>query len=125
MIFPERVFGSSGTSRIWRGLAIGPISLATWLRSSCDELLALRRGGVPLPRRMTNATMAWPVVGSVAPTTAASATFGWETSADSTSVVEMRWPETCITSSTRPSSHRSPSSSFLAPSPAKYRSAEA
>ena len=28
---------------IWRGLAIGPISLATWLRSSCDEVLALAR----------------------------------------------------------------------------------
>ena len=64
--------------------------------------------------------MAWPVVSSVAPTTAASATFGWETSADSTSVVEMLWPETSMTSSTRPSSQMSPSSSFLAPSPAKY-----
>ena len=42
---------------------------------------------------MTNATMPCPVVGSVAPTTAASATFGWETSADSTSVVEMWWPD--------------------------------
>ena len=69
--------------------------------------------------------MAWPVTGSVAPTTAASATFGWETSADSTSVVEMLWPETSMTSSTRPSSHRSPSSSFLAPSPAKYMPVEA
>src|ERR1700722_16895608 len=29
MILPERVFGSSGVSRIWRGLAMGPISLAT------------------------------------------------------------------------------------------------
>ena len=63
--------------------------------------------------------MAWPVVSSVAPTTAASATFSWETSADSISVVDIRWPETFITSSTRPSSQRSPSSSFLAPSPAK------
>ena len=68
---------------------------------------------------MTNATMPCPVVGSVAPTTAASATDGCDTSADSTSVVEMRWPETFMTSSTRPSSHRSPSSSFFAPSPAK------
>ena len=68
---------------------------------------------------MTNATMPWPVVGSVAPTTAASATDGCDTRADSTSVVEMRWPETFMTSSTRPSSQMSPSSSFLAPSPAK------
>ena len=29
MILPERVFGSSGTTMIWRGLAIAPISLAT------------------------------------------------------------------------------------------------
>ena len=63
--------------------------------------------------------IAWPVVASVAPTTAASATAGCDTSADSTSVVEMRWPDTFITSSTRPSSQRYPSSSSLAPSPAK------
>ncbi len=69
---------------------------------------------------MTKATTAWPVVSSVAPTTAASATFGCDTSADSISVVESRWPETFITSSTRPSSQMSPSSSFFAPSPAKY-----
>ena len=68
---------------------------------------------------MTNATIAWPVVASVAPTTAASATVGCDTSADSTSVVEIRWPETFMTSSTRPSSQMSPSSSFFAPSPAK------
>ena len=50
--------------------------------------------------------MAWPVVASLAPTTAASATDGWSTRADSTSVVEMRWPDTFMTSSTRPSSQR-------------------
>ena len=69
---------------------------------------------------MTKATMAWPVVSSVAPTTAASATFGWQTRADSISVVDIRCPDTFITSSTRPSSQMSPSSSFFAPSPAKY-----
>ena len=68
---------------------------------------------------MTNATMPCPVVASDAPTTAASATVGWLTSADSTSVVEMRCPETFMTSSTRPSSQIAPSSSYLAPSPAK------
>jgi hypothetical protein len=69
---------------------------------------------------MTNATMACPMVGSDAPITAASATVGWLTRADSTSAVEMRWPDTFITSSTRPSSHNAPSSSsYLAPSPAK------
>ena len=43
---------------------------------------------------------------SLAPTTAASATAGWDTSADSTSVVEIRWPDTFITSSTRPSTQK-------------------
>ena len=58
---------------------------------------------------MTNATMPWPVIASLAPTTADSATDGCETSADSTSVVEIRWPETFITSSTRPSTQSAPS----------------
>ena len=80
--------------------------------------------GPPSPaseRKITKATMACPVVSSVAPTTAASATCSWDTSADSISVVDIRWPDTFITSSTRPSNQRSPSSSFFAPSPAKYR----
>ena len=34
MILPDRVLGSSGTSMIWRGLAIGPSVLATCSRSS-------------------------------------------------------------------------------------------
>ena len=69
---------------------------------------------------MTNATIACPVIASFAPTTAASATASCETSADSTSVVEIRWPETFITSSTRPINQIAPSSSNFAPSPAKY-----
>ena len=69
----------------------------------CRQLLAvLRRRLVARPCSVTKATIAWPVVSSLAPTTAASATAGWSTSADSTSVVEMRWPDTFITSSTRP-----------------------
>ena len=50
--------------------------------------------------------IAWPVTSSFAPTTAASATVGCDTSDDSTSVVEMRWPLTFITSSTRPSNQK-------------------
>ena len=69
-------------------------------------LAALVVGSAGPATRVTKATMAWPVVASLAPTTAASATNGWSTSADSTSVVEIRWPDTFITSSTRPSSHR-------------------
>ena len=46
--------------------------------------------------------IAWPVSSSAWPMTAASATFSCETIADSTSAVESRWPETLMTSSTRP-----------------------
>ena len=117
MILPERVLGSSGTTRMVLGLAIGPISLPTWFRSSWTIASPVSTAS---PRRITKATTDWPVVSSAAPTTAASATAGWETRADSISAVESRWPEMFITSSTRPSSQMSPSSSFLAPSPAKY-----
>ena len=51
-------------------------------------------------------TTDWPVVSSAAPTTAASATTGWLTRADSISAVESRWREKFITSSTRPSCMR-------------------
>ena len=53
------------------------------------------------------------------PMTAASATASWSTRADSISMVERRWPLTFMTSSTRPSTHRKPCSSRLAPSPGK------
>ena len=56
------------------------------------------------PFSVTKAAIAWPVVSSARPTTAASATFGWSTSALSISIVERRWPDTFITSSMRPSS---------------------
>ncbi len=90
----------SSVKMIIFGLAVGPIFWATWPRSSSPS------SGVDstVPRTVTKATMAWPVTGSLAPHTADSATDGWSTSADSTSVVEMRCPETFITSSTRPSS---------------------
>src|SRR5690606_21847666 len=48
-------------------------------------------------------------------------TAGCATKADSTSIVEMLWPDTSITSSTRPSSQKYPASSFLAPSPGEER----
>ena len=121
MILPLRVFGSSGVRRICRGLAIGPIMAETVSRSSTISAAPPSSVSATSPLMVTKATMPCPVVGSVAPTTAASATRGWLTSACSISVVEIRWPEMFMTSSTRPSSQRSPSSSFLAPSPAKYR----
>src|SRR6266540_2857591 len=104
MIFPDRVFGSSSVNRTVRGLAMGPIVPATWSRSS----LTSSSLGVLPARRITNALIDCPVVGSVRPMTAASATIGWPTSACSTSAVEMLWPLTSITSSTRPSNRDSP-----------------
>ena len=40
MILPERVFGSSSVNRIVFGLAIGPMSCATWFAQLLDELVA-------------------------------------------------------------------------------------
>ncbi len=115
MILPLLVFGSSKTTMIWRGFAIAPISLVTWLFRLCSRSLS---AATP-PRRITKATIAWPVISSFAQTTAASAIDGCETRADSTSVVEIRCPETFITSSTLPRSQSAPSLSSFAPSPAK------
>ena len=100
MILPLRVFGSSGVKTMFAGFAIGPIFSATWLRSSSS----FSTEPSPPPLSVTNATIAWPVIGSFRAATAASATSRWSTSADSTSIVEIRWPDTFITSSTRPSS---------------------
>jgi len=70
------------------GRAIEPIFETTCSRSSLDRASL---ESFP-PRSVTNAKIACVVTGSSRPMTAASATFGCETSADSTSVVEMRWP---------------------------------
>ena len=64
MILPERVLGSSGTTMICRGLAIAPISLATWSAQLLDQVrgaAVVRRDS----RRITKAQTAWPVVSSV------------------------------------------------------------
>src|ERR1700694_491951 len=116
MILPERVFGSSGVKTMLDGAANLPITFPTWSRSSL-----IIAGDPSWPDfRVTKATIAWPVCASFRPATAASATALWLTRALSISMVEMRWPETFITSSTRPSSQKSPSSSRRAPSPTKY-----
>ena len=65
MILPDRVLGSSGTIMIWRGRAIGPIWVATCLRSSAissapASLPPSATRSVASPRRMTKATMPWP-----------------------------------------------------------------
>jgi len=102
MILPDRVFGRSSVRTMLAGRAIGLIFSDTQLRSSFTSASS----PVTPERRVTKAAMAWPVSSSALPTTAASATVGWATSADSISVVERRWPEMFITSSTRPSSQK-------------------
>ena len=98
MIFPERVFGRSPAQMIRFGRAIFEIRVATCSRISP----AISSEPSRSPSRVTKAQIAWPVVSSVWPITADSATLAWETIADSISAVESRWPETLITSSTRP-----------------------
>ncbi len=81
---------------------MGPISLATQARN----WLAIFFASSPVGRERlstTKAQIASPVVSSGRPTTAASATSSvWLTSADSISIVPMRWPLTLSTSSMRP-----------------------
>ena len=102
MILPLRVLGRLSPKRMSLGLAIGPISLATQLRSS----LAICLASSPVGRERlstTKAQTASPVRSSGRPTTAASATRSvLATSADSISIVPRRWPETFSTSSMRP-----------------------
>ena len=111
MILPERVLGSSGTTSTRLGLAMGPMFLPTCCRSSSSTSATSRSAAAASSVSRTNATTASPVVSSFAPTTADSATDGCATREDSISVVDRRWPETFMTSSTRPSSQMSPSSS--------------
>ena len=102
MILPLRVLGRLSPKRMSFGLAIGPISLPTQSRSC----LAIALASSPVGRERFNTTkaqIASPVVSSGRPTTAASATSSvQETSADSISIVPMRWPLTLSTSSMRP-----------------------
>mmetsp|Transcript_1779 Transcript_1779/g.3367 ORF Transcript_1779/g.3367 Transcript_1779/m.3367 type:complete len:204 (-) Transcript_1779:593-1204(-) len=115
MILPLRVFGSSGVKTIAFGRAIAPIPLTT---SFISFFFISSEGSTP-SLRMTNARIAWNLISSGIPTTAASATPSQPTKVLSSSMVPMRWPATLRTSSTRPSTIRYPSSSTAAPSPAK------
>ena len=69
----------------------------------------------------TNAVTAWPQRSSGSPTTTTSATAGQHTSAASISSGYTFSPPVLIMSSTRPETHRSPSSSATARSPVKYQ----
>ena len=118
MILPLRVLGRLSPKRMSFGLAIGPISLATQLRNS----FAILRLVAGRPRAFQHDEGADRLAGvsSGRPTTAASATSSvHDTSADSISIVPMRWPETLSTSSMRPVMVKYPVSSRIAPSPAR------
>jgi hypothetical protein len=93
------------------GFAIGPMSRATWARSSSCA-------ASPAAPSTTKAATACPVIGSETPVTPASPTAGCATSDDSISIVERRWPDTFTTSSRRPRIQMQPSASMVAPSPA-------
>ena len=98
MILPERVLGRPGANWMRSGEAIGPISL----RTCCDQLLLqlIARIARRYQRDVAVDALALDIVRIA--DDGASATFGCETSAISTSAVPRRWPETLITSSTRP-----------------------
>ena len=98
MIFPERVFGRSSAQITRLGRASLPMRRAT-----CSRMSATRVSSPAVsPLSVTKAVIAWPVSSSAWPMTAASATLPCETIADSTSAVDIRCPETLMTSSTRP-----------------------
>ena len=99
MILPLRVFGSESVKRMSSGRAKAPISLATCAPQLLLERVARLHARLRASRRRR---CAWPLSSSGRPTTAASATAGWLTSALSTSIVPSRWPATLSTSSTRP-----------------------
>ena len=78
MILPLRVLGRASVKRICSGLAKLPISCATHLRSSSPSSSWSQSPFF----RVTKQATAWPVISCGLPTTAASATAGWRTSAD-------------------------------------------
>ena len=65
----------------------------------------------------TNPRGTWPLMASLTPITAHSATAGWLASTSSICPVDSRCPATLITSSTRPITYTYPSLSRYPPSP--------
>ena len=97
-LIPSGILQPATLNLIGPGVVLDPDVLIS-------ELAMLQAKGVPVGRerfRTTNAQIASPVRSSGRPTTAASATIALATSADSTSIVPSRWPETFRTSSMRP-----------------------
>ena len=98
MIFPERVFGRSSAKWIAFGRASLPILSATCSRSSAAS--SSPPAFAALGRDEGDDRLAGVLVGSADHRRLGD--LSCETSADSTSIVERRWPETLITSSIRP-----------------------
>lgn len=121
--------GRDGVMQITSGAANGPISLRTSARSSFTsssspsvlDSVAVAKAMIASPVSrdaqrsfelftvslvsydgVTILKIHLPLIACGRPTTAAWATEGCLTSADSTSAVPMRWPDTLRTSSTRP-----------------------
>src|SRR5581483_5376409 len=112
-ILPDGLFGSSSTKRYSRGRfhrAMPPSA-----RQKASSSSAVVSGAT------TTATTRWPRRSSGAPTTATSTTLGCRATTSSTSSGCTFSPPEMIMSSTRPTSHRSPSSSTLPTSPVKYQ----
>ena len=98
MIFPDLVFGMSGTIQMFFGRAILPMSvtIASLTLASISGL-----GSKPgLSETYISTTR--PRTSSTTGTAAASATSFTVSATDSSSLVPSRWPATLITSSTRP-----------------------
>ena len=103
MILPLRVFGRLSPKRMSFGLAIGPISLATQSRSSLGDLLRLVAGRPrPLQHDEGADRLAGRLVGPADHRGLGDQRRCTTTSADSISIVPMRWPTTLSTSSMRP-----------------------
>ena len=98
MILPERVFGRPGAHCSQSGLAMGPISLRTHWTSS---FFSASEGSLAQVQRDIGVNaLALDIMRGTHDSTLSD--FGWATRALSTSAVPIRWPDTLMTSSTRP-----------------------
>ena len=99
IILPERVLGKPGAQWMTSGVAIGPIAVRTCCLRLVFERVSVLFAGVE--RHVGVNALALDVVWKTNDPQP-SATLVCSTNALSTSAVPMRWPETLITSSTRP-----------------------
>src|SRR6185312_7411734 len=113
-ILPDLVLGRAATTSTRRSAATAPMRSRTSWTSSADTVA----DSVLIPAlSTTNPRGTWPLVASLTPITAHSATAGWLASTSSICPVDSRCPATLITSSTRPITYTYPSASRYPPSP--------